>query len=99
MLAASQGHDFLLPPLLAAGASPTHRDPRSGCDAFYVACARGRLLCAAYLLGCGAAIDGQNAKGNTALHVAARMGQVEVVRWLVRMGADKGGGEDFEEEW
>ncbi len=46
------------------------------------------VTCAAFLLGSGAEIDGQNRKGNTALHVAARFGRVEMVRWLVRMGAD-----------
>ena len=29
-----------------------------------------------------------NAKGNTPLHGAVRMGRIEVVRWLLRMGVE-----------
>jgi ankyrin repeat protein len=82
ILASEHGHDFLVRSLITGGADHTHRD-QSGCDAFYVACARGHLLCAAYLLGAGAELDGQTGKGNTALHVAARVGGVEVVGWYV----------------
>ena len=87
ILASEHGHDFLVRSLITTthgggGADHTHRD-QSGCDAFYVACARGHLLCAAYLLGVGAELDGRTGKGNTALHVAARVGGVEVVGWYV----------------
>ncbi|GAB1314688.1 hypothetical protein MFIFM68171_04898 [Madurella fahalii] len=91
MLAAEHGHDFLVKSLVEhkpQGADWRHRD-RAGCDAFYVACARGHVLCAAYLLGCGADVNMRNEKHNTPLHVAARMGEVETVGWLLRMGADR----------
>ncbi|KAL2136887.1 hypothetical protein VTI74DRAFT_613 [Chaetomium olivicolor] len=88
MLAAESGHDFLLHLLLHThGASVDHTNA-AGCDALYLACESGHVLCAALLLGAGADINRQNAKGNTALHIAARMGEVEMVAWLLRMGAD-----------
>ncbi|KAK3900291.1 ankyrin repeat-containing domain protein [Staphylotrichum tortipilum] len=80
-LAAEHGHIHLLPELLShCREHPTNPHVRddAGCDPFYLACARGHLLAAAYLLGSGAEIDGVTKRGNTALHVAARMGEVEV---------------------
>ncbi|KAK3382524.1 ankyrin repeat-containing domain protein [Lasiosphaeria ovina] len=40
------------------------------------------------LLRRGAEIDAQDAEGNTALHLAARMGELRIVKWLLKEGAD-----------
>jgi ankyrin repeat protein len=87
MLAAEEGHDFLLPLLIHKYHADPHIRNNAGSTAFHLACARGQITCAAILLGYGADIDAQNGKGNTALHLAARNGEVEMVAWLVRMGA------------
>ncbi|KAK4664037.1 uncharacterized protein QC763_500600 [Podospora pseudopauciseta] len=91
MLAADQGHDFIIKLLISytPAADFKHKDV-FGCDAFYIACARGHILCAAYLLGCGADINTRNAKDNTPLHAAVKVGMKDMVGWLLRMGADKG---------
>ena len=70
------------------GADWTKRDLR-GCDAFYAACSWSHILCATYLLGKGADINGRNLGGNTPIHAAVRTGRVDAVRWLLRMGADR----------
>ncbi|KAK4195982.1 ankyrin repeat-containing domain protein [Triangularia verruculosa] len=91
MFAADQGHDFMI--RLLVNQSP-HADIRHkdslGCDAFYIACARGHILCASYLLGCGADINTINSKQNRPLHVVAKLGKKDMVGWLLRMGADTG---------
>ncbi|KAK0672102.1 ankyrin repeat-containing domain protein [Cercophora samala] len=91
MLAAEQGHDFIIKLLVnhVPLADIRQRD-HFGCDAFYYACARGHILCAAYLLGCGADINTRNGKDNTPLHAVAKVGMKDMVGWLLRMGADKG---------
>ncbi|KAK4176681.1 ankyrin repeat-containing domain protein [Triangularia setosa] len=90
MFAADQGHDFMIKLLLnhTPPADFRQRD-KLGCDAFYFACARGHILCASYLLGCGANINTRNNKDNTPLHVVAKLGRKDMVGWLLRMGADK----------
>lgn len=67
-----------------------HRTTASGCDALYCAAMAGDMLSATALIARGAAPDRRNRKGNTALHVAARKGRLEMVVWLLANGADKG---------
>lgn len=68
-------------------------DARSNdrCDAFYCACAAGDILSAAALLarGRGVQINEVTENGNSPLHVAAYKGLTEMVRWLLRQGADR----------
>jgi ankyrin repeat protein len=75
------------------GRADWQRCDDDGNDAFYVACANGHVLCATYLLGLargGRDVSAGNSVGNTALHAAARWGHVELVRWLLDLGADRG---------
>jgi ankyrin repeat protein len=75
------------------GCADWQRCDDDGNDAFYVACANGHVLCATYLLGLargGRDVSAGNSVGNTALHAAARWGHVELVRWLLDLGADRG---------
>lgn len=62
---------------------------QSGNEAFYYACAYGHILIATYLLGLGADINKGNNDGNTPLHVAAKWGRFEMVRFLLQLGANR----------
>ncbi|KAK0624928.1 ankyrin repeat-containing domain protein [Bombardia bombarda] len=89
--AAEYGHEFLVNFLVKH--KPHGADWKLknhfGSDAFYIACARGHILCATYLLACGVDINMPSHNGNTPLHAAARMGHLETVRWLLRNGANR----------
>ncbi|KAH6881161.1 ankyrin repeat-containing domain protein [Thelonectria olida] len=60
-----------------------------GNDAFYNACAKGHISVAIYLLGLGADINEGNEENDTPLHVAARQGHEETVKFLLHLGANK----------
>lgn len=90
--AAERGKLKLCRFLAEQGGADWRLSDSGGNDAFYVACASGHVLCAAYLLGLARGardISAGNAVGNTALHAAARCGHLEVVKWLLNQGADK----------
>ena len=57
-------------------------------DAFYIACRRGRLEVARFLLARGADVNARGYFGASALHWAAAEGQEGVVRWLLEQGAE-----------
>jgi ankyrin repeat protein len=93
LMTASMFHNFkLVVALLRRGASPFLVDDK-GCDAFYRACMVGDAHAAALLLGAGTRgeidiLNRPNKKGITPLHVAARQGHLDMVRWLLIAGAD-----------
>ncbi|KAM7219398.1 Ankyrin repeat-containing domain protein [Rhypophila decipiens] len=88
-------HHLITSYLLQQGALITPLDT-NGYDAFFWACAVGDVLSAACLL--AQPQPGRDswqlnrqtaAKGMTPLHVAAKAGKADMVRWLLAMGADK----------
>jgi len=97
MTAAASKNPVLTMFLLHRRAAPHYRN-KDGCGAFYCACMKGDVLSAGYILARGGGDDGEgaglhinrpNKKGNTPLHVAARLGELEMVRWLLFHGANK----------
>jgi len=70
------------------GANLHHKNTYK-CDAFYTASYRGQILCAAVLLGLGADINTRERRQSTPLHAAVRMGNLEMVCFLLRHGAEK----------
>ena len=61
----------------------------TGWVALHFACARGHLECAKALLGAGADINKLTDSGRTPLMRAALGGKIEVVRELLKRGANK----------
>ncbi|KAK4209020.1 ankyrin repeat-containing domain protein [Rhypophila decipiens] len=100
ILGISSPHHPITTYLLQQGALITPLDI-NGYDAFFWACAVGDVLSAACLLAQpqpardrhhhpGRQLNRQTAaKGMTPLHVAAKAGKADMVRWLLAMGADK----------
>lgn len=94
MYACENGHDHVVRYLVSSGGVAANSEggrrveDHNGCDCFYFAVARGHPLVASYLLGLGVDINARTNKGNTPLHVACRTGNLEIVRWLLRMRAD-----------
>ncbi|KAM7201157.1 Ankyrin repeat-containing domain protein [Rhypophila sp. PSN 637] len=98
ILGLSSPHHPITTYLLQQGALITPLDI-NGYDAFFWACAVGDVLSAACLLAQPHGRDRRHhrqqlnrqtaAKGMTPLHVAAKAGQADMVRWLLAMGADK----------
>jgi truncated hemoglobin YjbI/ankyrin repeat protein len=74
--------------LLAAGATADVVSGPTQGTALHQAARRGYVLVAQALLDYGAAIDSRDAKGETPLHRAVNCRQLQMVRLLVRDGAD-----------
>jgi len=90
MMAASRGDTRPVAQLLTWGAGWDHLDSR-GRDAFCLAYKAGDTQSAGYLLlrGAGSQLNKEAKLGRRTLHVAARYGRLEMVRWLLRYDADK----------
>ncbi|KAF6813311.1 ankyrin repeat protein [Colletotrichum sojae] len=88
MHAARKGSVPWMRMLASLGAQPLHTAPQKT-NAFIWACHAGHVACAAYLLGCGEDVDKMAASGYTALHYAASANRLQMVRWLLELGADR----------
>jgi ankyrin repeat protein len=90
MMASNRGDARLVAQLLFAGAGWRHVDGR-GRDAFYLACKAGDTESAGHLLlrGAGCQLNKKAKLGRRPLHVAARYGHLDMVKWLLRYGAEK----------
>ncbi len=64
------------------------RHSHEGRTAFHIAVHWKWLLQMEYLLANGACLDARDKSGQTALHMAAKVGDKEVVKWLLDHGAD-----------
>ena len=85
--AACNGHTRALQLLIVSGASLTITD-RWGNTALHEAAACGRKGCVEALIGAESAIDAKNSKQCTPLLCAAGGGHLEVIKCLLRHGAD-----------
>jgi ankyrin repeat protein len=82
-LIGEHGH---LRPYLQPG---VHDPTRSLASAFRYACANGQLAVAEYLLDLGLDVNVRLQDGATGMHLAAYLGHADLVRLLLRRGADK----------
>lgn len=88
LLAIGQRHLDTAQALLEAGADPRLTDGANSFPLHFAAEIEGAQTVAKSLVGHGAQIDARNAYGLTALHVAAKSGNVDMVIWLIEAGAD-----------
>jgi ankyrin repeat protein len=63
----------------------------------HIACAYNALTNAQYLVEHGAWLEAVDEEGDTALHFAVREGNIEIVEWLLSVGADKHHSNDDDE--
>lgn len=88
LAAVRQGDRRLVDDLLAAGADPNTRDRTSTHPVLLEAAIQGSEPIVAALLKGGAAVDLTSRDGWTALHAAAKLGRLAVVKLLVHRGAN-----------
>lgn len=81
-----RGVNLLVKPLLTAGADLEAKN-KAGATPL-IESARGLVFCTANLLKTGANVNAQDHAGNTALHYASDMQQIETVTCLLEAGAD-----------
>ena len=74
--------------LLEHGANPNVREPRTGRTPLFEAGAAGNLKAMNDLLKAGADVNAQDFEGDTLLHRAGYGDNVELVKWLLRHGAN-----------
>ena len=60
---------------------------RHGHTCLMIACYKGHLRIAKYLIGIGADVNRKSVKGNTALHDCAESGSLEIMKLLLVSGA------------
>ncbi|KAG0434650.1 hypothetical protein HPB47_018969, partial [Ixodes persulcatus] len=87
--AAAAGHLGVVQGLVSRGARGADLEiaNRHGHTCLMIACYKGHLDIAAYLVSRGAHVDRKSAKGNTALHDCAESGSLEILRLLLEHGA------------
>ena len=74
--------------LLEHGANPNVREPRTGRTPLFEAGAAGNLKALNDLLKAGADVNAQDFEGDTVLHRAAYGDNTELIKWLLRHGAN-----------
>ena len=89
-LAVRQGRADTLRQLLAAGLDPADRDGPLRARPLHAAAIYGRAGLVEVLVKAGAAVDGADYEGDTALHYAVRRAQPDVIRALLDAGASAG---------
>ncbi len=60
---------------------------KKGSNCLHVACQKGHLELAEYLIDMGVPVNSQNNSGNTPFHMACENGHVELAQWLSENGA------------
>ncbi|XP_065839635.1 serine/threonine-protein phosphatase 6 regulatory ankyrin repeat subunit B-like [Oscarella lobularis] len=87
--AASQGDHRLVQHLLDNGAGVNGCNPRTKSTALHYAASRGHTACCRVLVEWGANVNAFDADMNMPLHLAAQYGNIDVVRLLLRNGAER----------